>query len=231
MSQLIKMVVFDMAGTTVNENNIVYKTLRNAINTVGGFDLSLAEVLAHAAGREKLQAIKSVLKCCLNLVNDQLAEEMFNVFLQELAHAYEVEPVYPNANVEELFRLLKDRNVLRVLNTGYNRETAEALLVKLNWNVGRDVDALITASDVPMNRPHPDMINLAIEKFGIENPSSVVKIGDSIIDIQEGQNAGCRLSIGITTGAHNRLQLNSAHPNYIIDDLLELVSILDKHNV
>ncbi len=230
MREPIKMIVFDMAGTTVNENNIVYKTLRNAINTIGGYELSLEEVLAHGAGKEKLQAIKSILKNSLSLVNDQLAEQMFSLFLIELSNAYEVEPVYPNANANELFAILKAKNIVRVLNTGYDRKTAESLLKKLNWNVGEDIDALITASDVHRNRPYPDMINLAMEKFDIENPLVVAKIGDSTIDIQEGQNAGCALSIGITTGAHNQIQLKSANPNYIIDDLLELVPILEEYN-
>ncbi len=52
----VKMVVFDMAGTTVNENNVVYKTLHNAINEAG-FPVSLQEVLAEGAGKEKLQAV------------------------------------------------------------------------------------------------------------------------------------------------------------------------------
>ncbi|WP_286841691.1 MULTISPECIES: HAD family hydrolase [Sphingobacterium] len=231
MKEAIRMIVFDMAGTTVNENNIVYKTLRNAINTVGGYELTLTEVLAHGAGKEKLQAIKTVLKNSLNLVDDELAQRMFTLFLGELEHAYEVEEIYPNTNAEELFAKLKDRDILRVLNTGYDRKTAESLLEKLNWKVGKDVDALITASDVPRNRPYPDMIELAMQKFEIADPGVVVKIGDSIIDIQEGQQAGCGLSIGITTGAHNVAQLKSANPDYVIDDLLEIVPILEKKNI
>jgi phosphonatase-like hydrolase len=231
MKEAIKMVVLDMAGTTVNENNIVYKTLRNAINTVGRYELTLTEVLAHAAGKEKLQAIKTVLKNSLDVDDDELAQRMFTLFLQDLEHAYEVEEIYPNANGEELFAILKERGILRVLNTGYDRKTAESLLEKLNWKVGKDVDALITASDVPRNRPYPDMIHLAMQKFEITDPGFVVKIGDSIIDIQEGQQAGCALSIGITTGAHDAAQLRSANPDYVIDDLLEIVEILEKKNI
>lgn len=231
MKEAIKMVVFDMAGTTVNENNIVYKTLRNAINTVGGYELTLTAVLAHAAGKEKLQAIKTVLKNSLDVDDDELAQRMFTLFLKDLEHAYEVEEIYSNANAEELFAILKERGILRVLNTGYDRKTAEALLEKLNWKVGKDVDALITASDVPRNRPYPDMIHLAMQKFEITDPGFVVKIGDSIIDIQEGQQASCALSIGITTGAHDAAQLRSANPDYVIDDLLEIVEILEKKNI
>lgn len=228
--ETIKMIVFDMAGTTVNEDNIVYKTLKNAINTVGGYELSLPEVLEHGAGKEKLQAIKSVLKNCLDVEDEALALEIFSRFLEQLKVAYELEDIYPSKNAHELFGVLKENNVLRVLNTGYDRTTAEFLLTKLNWTIGKDIDGLVTASDVPQNRPFPDMINLAMEKFKIENPLSVVKIGDSIIDIQEGQHAGCALSIGITTGAHNLAQLQSAQPDFVINDLIELVPILTAHN-
>jgi beta-phosphoglucomutase-like phosphatase (HAD superfamily) len=58
---MIKMIVFDMAGTTVNENNVVYKTLRKSINEAG-FDFTLDHVLAEGAGKEKFQAIRDILK-------------------------------------------------------------------------------------------------------------------------------------------------------------------------
>jgi phosphonatase-like hydrolase len=224
----IKLVVFDMAGTTVNEDNIVYKTLRNAINHIGSYQLTLEEVLAHGAGMEKLQAIKAILKNCLGIENQQLAETIFSSFLEELKNAYHVEDIYPNANAQELFEILKNKGILRVLNTGYDRATAEFLLTKLNWKVGVEIDGLVTASDVPRNRPYPDMIQNAMVKFGVSDPLAVVKVGDSAIDIQEGQNAGCGLSIGITTGAHTSAQLATVNPDFIIDDLLELEAIIEQ---
>ena len=66
------------------------------------------------------------------------------------------------------------------------------------------------------------MIQLAMNKFNIENPKSVIKVGDSIIDIEEGKNANCGLTIGITTGAHTQQQLLSANPDFIINNLIEL---------
>ncbi|RZK57323.1 MAG: HAD family hydrolase [Pedobacter sp.] len=221
------MIVFDMAGTTVNEDNIVYKTLTKSLNEVGGYNVSLEDVLAHGAGKEKLQAIRSVLKNSLNLVDEALSKRVFENFLTSLKLAYETEDIFPGGNAEELFAILKSKNILRVLNTGYDRNTAEFLLTKLKWSVGIDIDGLITASDVEKNRPEPDMINLAMQKFAIKSPLSVAKIGDSTIDIEEGKNAGCALSIGITTGAHTASQLSSANPDYIINDLMELIAILE----
>ena len=57
---MIRMVVFDMAGTTVDEDNVVYKTLQSEINKAG-FSFSLEQVLAEGAGKEKRQAIKDIL--------------------------------------------------------------------------------------------------------------------------------------------------------------------------
>jgi phosphoglycolate phosphatase-like HAD superfamily hydrolase len=89
-----------------------------------------------------------------------------------------------------------------------------------------EFDGLVTATDVSRNRPYPDMIRLAMKEFSIDDPREVAKVGDSVIDIEEGVNAGCSLNIGITTGAHTRQQLQSVKPDYIIDNLLELLTLL-----
>ena len=221
------MVVFDMAGTTVNEDNVVYKTLQKAINKKG-FDFTLDQVLAEGAGKEKLEAIQSILKVYARNTDKDLANEIYSDFMDLLSKAYEDIDVLPQPNAEELFEILKKRNIRVILNTGYNADIADSLVKKLGWKKGIEFDSLITSSDVEKNRPDPEMIDLAMDIYGVIDPKKVIKVGDSIIDIEEGQNAGCVLNVGITTGAHNFLQLQSANPDYIINDLLELVPIIDR---
>ena len=221
---MIRMVVFDMAGTTIDENNIVYKTLQRAINDQG-FNFTLDEVLAEGAGKEKLQAIKSVL-ALKGIKDDELAEKTFKQFLILLDKAYSSEDVFEQDGASKLFEKLRSNKIFVVLNTGYNTETAEMLLKKIGWKKGTDYDLLVTASDVPKSRPNPDMILLAMKELGITDSAEVIKVGDSIIDIEEGKNAGCRFSIGITTGAHTYDQLQSANPEFIIDNLLELEAMV-----
>jgi len=84
----------------------------------------------------------------------------------------------------------------------------------------------ITASDVNKGRPSPDMILLAMEKLHIINPNSVVKVGDSIVDIMEGKNAGCGINIGVTTGAQNEEMLLMAAPDFVIHGLDEILPIV-----
>ena len=224
---MLKMVVFDMAGTTLNENNVVYKTLQKALNEKG-FNFSLEQVLAEGAGKEKLQAIKSIMGAYAQNYNDLLAEEIYTHFIGLLKEAYDKLEILPQDNAVELFKALKQRNILVILNTGYNFETAASLINKLGWQKGVEFDGLVTSTDVRKNRPEPDMILFAMERFNVQNGREIIKVGDSIIDIEEGQNAGCLLNIGITTGAHTKEQLESAAPDYIIDNLLELLPIVDK---
>ncbi len=219
-----------MAGTTVNEDNVVYKTLRKAVNEAG-YDFTLDQVLLEGAGKEKLQAIKSILQVYAQNNDAALADRIYAKFVDYLDKAYDTLSISQQPHATELFHALRKMGILVVLNTGYNYKTAASLVDKLGWLAGKDYDGLITASDVQHNRPQPDMILLAMERFHITNPQQVVKVGDSIIDIEEGKNAGCRLNIGITTGAHTHSQLLTGNPDYIINDLLELVPLLTNATV
>ncbi len=214
------MVVFDMAGTTVDENNVVYKTLHAAIVSAG-VDVTLDDVLLHGAGKEKLQAIKDVLLAVQ--AENANATAIYEQFVVLLAGAYANLEVTPCSNAETVFALLKKQEIKVVLNTGYNRATATDLLSKLNWTIGEDIDLLVTASDVSNNRPAPDMIEFAIRHFNIQDPATVVKVGDSAIDIEEGKNAGCGKTFGVTTGAQTKEQIAVAHPTAVLDDLLEIM--------
>jgi len=223
------MVVFDMAGTTVDENMVVYKTLQKAINEAG-FNFTMEQVLAEGAGKEKIDAIKSILTTYAPTDVEALADGIYQNFIVLLEQAYNALEILPQNNAKELFQALKQRNILVVLDTGYNEKTARSLIAKLGWKEGVVFDGLVTATDVAHNRPYPDMVWLAMERFGITDAHQVAKVGDTIIDIEEGRNAGCALSIGITTGAHTLEQLQSANPDDIINDLLELLPLLDSHD-
>jgi phosphonatase-like hydrolase len=221
----IAMVVFDMAGTTVDEGNVVYRTLHKAIEKVCP-SVSFEDVLKLGAGKEKLQAIRETLSGSNISLNEATIQEIFKDFLGLLDIAYANLIVVPTNNTERLFNELRTKDIKVVLNTGYNTVTAISLLNKLNWVKGVQYDLLVTSSDVSNNRPMPDMILYAMDKLNITDASTVIKVGDSTIDIEEGRNAGCKYNIGVTTGAHTKAQLESANPDYIFDNIYDLVSVL-----
>ena len=219
------MVVFDMAGTTVDEGNVVYRTLHKSIEKFCPA-ISFEDVLLWGAGKEKLQAIKETLVGTNNNLSDENIQIIFQDFLQLLEKEYEHLMVIPTSNTERLFSELRKMGVLVVLNTGYNQVTAYSLIKKLNWQEGVHYDLLVTASDVKKNRPNPDMILYAMDKLNIQDADTVIKVGDSTIDIEEGRNAGCKYNIGVTTGAHTKAQLKTVNPNFIFDNIYDLMLII-----
>ncbi|MCD8404842.1 phosphonatase-like hydrolase [Tenacibaculum dicentrarchi] len=219
----IEMVVFDMAGTTVDEQNVVYKTLHKAIQNFN-VEVSLETVLEYGAGKEKHKAIKDVLT---HLKSDKLkdSQTIFDNFKKSLAVAYEFLEVKPIKGVEKVLLNLRSEGVKVVLNTGYDRKTATLLLDKLQWDEKIHYDALITASDVVNGRPHPDMILQAMELLGVTDASKVLKAGDSAIDIEEGKNAGCGITVGVLSGAQTKVQLEKQNPTYILESLVNLKDV------
>ncbi len=224
---MIELMIFDMAGTTVDEGNIVYHSLHKTFQDLG-FSLKFEDILLGAAGKGKLQAIRDVMKEKLGKEDEETARRFYRDFLKKMNQAYASFCPSPFSGVEPVFSRLRERGIKIALNTGYDRITAEGLLEKLGWKDRAYTDFLISNDDVEQGRPSPDMIFLAMKLAGISNPLHVGKIGDSIVDIHEGKNAGCGLSIGITTGAQSRAQLQSAEPDHIIDHMEELIPLIEK---
>jgi phosphonatase-like hydrolase len=222
---IIKLAVFDMAGTVVNENNIVYRTLQKAINE-RGFQVDLNFVLEHGAGKEKHQAIKDIIEAEMGNVDSEMAASIFEDFKKLLGNAYKNLKVESYEGVEKMLHAIKESGIKVALNTGYDTNTAQLLLDKMKWTIGKEYDILITADDVVLGRPNPDMIVEAMMKLNVLDEEFVLKAGDSIIDIKEGKNANCGVTIGVTTGAHTRKQLLSANPTYVLDSLSELTNLI-----
>src|SRR5680860_1144185 len=170
----IELAVFDMAGTVVNEGNVVYKTLQKAINKKGR-DLTLDFVLEHGAGKEKHQAIKDILAAIDVDSKSEPSEPIFEDFKTMLDEAYDTLVVTSFAGVEKLLANLKSQKIKVALNTGYNTKIAKLLLKKMNWVKGKHYDALVTADDAAKGRPHPDMILKAMEILNVSDASKVLK--------------------------------------------------------
>lgn len=218
----IDLAIFDMAGTTIDEDNIVYKTVQQSIQQAG-FSVDLETVLLYGAGKEKLKAIRDILLQISDFkVPEADIQAIFADFKIRLNKAYARGQFTEQPGATALFEQLKADGVFVALNTGYERAVADVLLAKLGWDTSDLIGCTVTADDVENGRPAPDMIQKAMAHFGITNPERVLKIGDSIIDIEEGQNAECGVTLGITTGAHTAEQLQSANPNAVIGHLSQV---------
>jgi len=81
------------------------------------------------------------------------------------------------------------RGIKVAATTGYNRPMTDKVLA-MAASAGLTFDYSICAAEVPAGRPAPWMIFRCMEATGIFPSSRVVKIGDTVVDTEEGVNAG-----------------------------------------
>ena len=151
---------------------------------------------------------------------------IFADFKQRLSTAYQTLDVKEQPGASQTFAKLRHHGVKVVLNTGYDRTTAEGLVAKIGWVVGKDIDGLVTASDVVNGRPAADMIHLAMNQVAVTSSDEVAKIGDSSVDIEEGKTAKGGMTFGITTGAQTEAQLLAANPTHIVSSLARMFELI-----
>jgi len=80
--------------------------------------------------------------------------------------------------------------------TGYTGPMMETL-IRAAAERGYAPDAAVSSSDVPAGRPYPWMCYLNALKLQVYPFEAMVKIGDTVADIQEGRNAGM-WTVGVT---------------------------------
>lgn len=89
----------------------------------------------------------------------------------------------------EALNALRARGIVIGSCTGYSRPMMKELIPNAEA-LGFKPDYLVTSDEVPQGRPFPWMCWLNCIKMGIFPPEAVVKVGDTVADIQEGRNAG-----------------------------------------
>jgi len=226
---MIKMVIMDMAGTTINDENLVYKCMKKALN-LHKCKIDLPTVHRLGGGKAMRQAIVDVYSERKGeKPTSSFVETIYDDFRSILEEAYADFDLRLFDGVSEVLRYLKEHGIIAVLNTGFSHSVASKILKKVDCIPGTEFDLLVTADMVKDGRPAPDMIYYAIGYFDISR-EHIIKIGDTAMDIMEGKNAQVKLTIGITSGVHKRAQLEAAAPDLIIDEIRDLIKIIEAEN-
>ncbi len=221
----IQLAVFDMAGTTVLDENNVATAFQKAFDLNGiAIEKGIVNPLM---GYHKPLAIQMVLEQMSIQFDADLIEEIHSDFEAEMLDFYDSDKsVKPMPGAEDIFRYLKERGVRVVLNTGFTHLIAESIVSRFQWEDKGLIDDYIGSDEVEMGRPYPFMIKELMQRNGIEDPQLVAKIGDTTVDVEEGLNAGCKYVIAITTGACAEADLLEKKPTHLIHHLSELPAIL-----
>lgn len=226
----IKLVVFDMAGTTVKDDHDVSKAFQFALRK-SNYEVPI-HLINPLMGYEKNLAIRQILRLHEHneaRITTKLVDKIHQDFIQIMIGHYKNDKgIEPLPHVEETFEKLHQLGIQVGINTGFSRDIADTIVNRLQWKEKGLIDHVVGSDEVELGRPHPFMIQKMMLEGGIERPKEVAKIGDTEVDIREGQNAQCRYVIGITTGTFTRQELKAYNPTHIIDDIAQIIDIVNQ---
>ena len=220
----IKLVVFDIAGTIIEDHGEVVRAFAKALMENG---IPFAEdELKNWKGASKREVIRHFVKRGAPTGDfEPKVEASYRRFRSELESCY-IERLVPIAGAVETFRWCRDHDILLATTTGFYREISDLVLNQMGW---RDFFAAnVSSSDVQQGRPAPYMIFHAMEATGVQNVKEVVNIGDTPLDLQSGSNAGVAGVIGVLTGAHDRETLEREPHTHIINSVAELPQLIER---
>ena len=214
-----QLVIFDMAGTTVKDAGQVPAAFTAALSAHG--IAVTPEQLAQVRGASKREAIRTFVPDGSD--HARIAFAAYADFRTRLAELYAA-GVEPIAGADAVFRSLRARGVRVALTTGFDRDITALLLDALGWARG-EVDAVVCGDDVKAGRPAPFLIFHAMEATGVVDIRRVAAVGDTVLDLAAGSNAGVAWNVGVLTGAHDRAALEGAPHTHILASVAELPAL------
>ena len=228
MSQT-KLVLFDVAGTTIKDDGIVVKAFIRGLTSSGiqVTEPELAQMVDYVnatMGQRKIDVFRKLMGHDFNKANT-----LHNHFITAHEKLVREGAIIPIEGIEKTFYDLKFQGIRIGLTTGFPREILGQIITVLNW--GKYLDVSVAASEVEAGRPAPDMIIKASgqvqREFGTTiAPENVAVVGDTVSDMGSGVAAKSKFIIGVTSGASSEGELFSAGATHVLPDATKIFSVI-----
>ncbi len=222
---MLELVVFDVAGTTVVDDDAVLAAFVGALKAVG-VSIPHDEVRA-VMGLPKPAALERLLRLRVAAPDlPILVQHAHDRFVERMVDHYLRAPgAQPIPGVETTFQALREEGVRVALDTGFSRRILDAILLRLGWYEDV-VDATIASDEVGRGRPYPDMIHELMAACGVRHAHRVAKVGDTRSDMLQGVAAGCPFVVGVCSGTGTERELREAGATHVLPDVSHLPRLM-----
>lgn len=106
--------------------------------------------------------------------------------------------------------------------TNHPKKVVESIMKK--HGIAKWVDAFVSGKKIKRFKPHPDIVLACLKKLHVA-PRNAAFVGDMLLDMQAGKNAGTK-TVAVTWGWHSREMLEKAKPDLIVNKPIEILKIL-----
>jgi phosphonatase-like hydrolase len=220
----ISLVVFDMAGTTVEDKGLVEKAFlaadeHAALSTTAEQRREMLRYVDETMGQSKIVVFRH-----LSGGNEEQAQAANKEFERCYAQLVSEGQCAELPGARSVIERLQSQGVKVALTTGFAQETQNAILDALGWQGLADV--VLCPGEGVRGRPYPDMPLTALLRTGTDSVRSMVVVGDTTSDVTSGLRAGARAVVGVLTGAHGGGQLAAAGATHVMANVRELPALL-----
>ncbi|MET8408118.1 HAD family hydrolase [Streptomyces sp. NPDC005195] len=220
-----RLVVLDMAGTTVADGGLVERAFAVAAGELGVEPGSAdhAEKLDYVRatmGESKISVFRHLFG------EEPLAQRANSAFEKAYGELVDGGHIAPVAGAREAIEALTASGRTVVLSTGFARVTQDAILDALGWQDLVPL-TLCPADAGGRGRPYPDMVLEAFLRTGAaDGVQQIAVVGDTSYDMLSGVRAGAGLVAGVLTGAHDEAALRAAGAGHVLGSVAELPALL-----
>jgi phosphoglycolate phosphatase/pyrophosphatase PpaX len=214
MDSNISTVVFDLDGTLVQSHTNIYKATMYAFEK-----LKIVDILPEKQFYNKIGHHFEDIFADFRIVVDDF-EKFIKVYKDAYFDFIDSSILYPN--VEKVLDELKAQNYNIALLTTKGQDQADRIID--HFNLSQYFDYIMGRRLGIAHKPAPDMLLHICEKLNA-SPASVLMVGDTEMDILCGKNAGSR-TCGVTYGYRTKEELQNLNPDFVINELNELLKFL-----
>ncbi|MFE0736718.1 phosphonatase-like hydrolase [Streptomyces sp. NPDC058855] len=216
-----RLVVLDMAGTTVADDGLVEAAFTAAATRLGEDPAPMIDHVRATMGESKISVFRHLLGG--DETRAQQANRAFEEAYGALVHEGRIAPV-PGA--ADAVAALREQGRTVVLTTGFARVTQDAILDALGWHGLADL-TLCPADAGGRGRPHPDMVLTAFLRTGAAGDVREIAVaGDTSYDMLSGARSGAGIVAGVLTGAHDRAALTANGATHVLPSVAALPALL-----
>ena len=209
-------VIFDLDGTLLDTQNGIEKTYEMLFEKYSSKDKFTEEVKTEVLGPALEDMFK---KYFPNEDVDKLLEE-YRIYNDEIF--LEVNKMMPNA--KEVLKTLKEEGHNIAIVSTKKHDTVESNLKV--YDLLEYIDDIVGCDDVKKQKPDPEGINKVLHD-GRFARDEVIYVGDSVMDIMAGKNAGS-YTVGYYFNPNKKEALDNAKANEYISDLKDVLTIVKK---